>query len=120
MTAQRTLILKVINDSCEHLNAEQVYMAAKAQMPGIAMATVYNNLKYLSDNDYIRKIGVSDGADFYDRNIIPHDHAICDKCGRIADINPGGIKEALEKSIGSRVTHYDLNVHYVCPECKLR
>ena len=44
MTAQRTLILKIINDTCEHLNAEQVYMAAKAEMPGIAMATVYKNI----------------------------------------------------------------------------
>lgn len=117
MTVQRKLILKIINESEYHLNAEQVYKAAKEQMPGIALATVYNNLKHLSDHRYIRKIGIADGAHFYDKSLNPHDHMICDSCGKISDINPGGMKEALERAIGSKITGYELNVHYVCREC---
>ncbi len=119
MTVQRQLILKVINESMYHLNAEQIYLIAKEEMPGIAMATVYNNLKYLSDNSFIRKIGVADGADFYDKSIMPHDHIVCDKCGRISDINPGGMTRALERAIGSKISYYELLVHYICPECKV-
>ncbi|MBQ8613498.1 MAG: transcriptional repressor [Ruminiclostridium sp.] len=118
MTVQRKLILKIINESEYHLNAEQIYAAAKDEMPGIALATVYNNLKYLSDHQLIRKIGVADSADFYDKSMNPHDHIICDKCGKISDINHGGMKRALERAIGSKITGYELNVHYVCPECK--
>ncbi len=118
MTVQRQLILNIINESEYHLNAEQVYSEAKERMPGIALATVYNNLKYLSEHSYIRKIGVADSADFYDKSLKPHDHIICDSCGKISDINHGGMKDALERAIGGKITGYELNVHYVCPDCK--
>ena len=118
MTVQRQLILDIINESEYHLNAEQIYTEAKLRMPGIALATVSNNLKYLSEHSFIRKIGVADSADFYDKSLKPHDHIICDNCGSISDINHGGMKKALERAIGSRITGYELNVHYVCPDCK--
>lgn len=118
MTAQRQLILDIINNSCEHLTAEKIFFQAKMILPGIAMATVYNSLKYLVDNNYIRKIGFNDGADFYDKSLMPHEHIICDKCGTISDIINGGIKGDIEKKIGSEITGYELNVHYICEKCK--
>ena len=118
MTVHRQLILDIINNSPDHLTADKIYLMAKEKMPGIAMATVYNNLKFLSDNSFIRKIGISNGADFYDKNLIPHDHIICNSCGAIADFNNGGLKEMLEKSIDGEITGYDLNVHYICEHCK--
>lgn len=118
MTAQRKLILDIINNSPEHLNAEKIYFSAKTVMPGIAMATVYNSLKYLSDNNYIRKVGVNNGADFYDKSLMPHEHIICDKCGAITDVIKGGIKEIIEKEVGGEITGYELNVHYICDKCK--
>ncbi len=118
MTVQRKLILKIINESPYHLNAEQIYNIATQEMPGIALATIYNNLKYLSEHQQIRKIGLADGADFYDKSIKPHDHIICCECGKIFDINHGGMKQALEHTLGHKITSYELNVHYVCPECK--
>ena len=118
MTAQRKLIFDIINNSCEHLTAEKIYLTAKKIMPGIAMATVYNSLKYLVDNKYIRKVGVSNGADFYDKSLMPHEHIICEKCGAIADIMNGGIKDIIEKEVGSKIINYELNVHYICSKCK--
>lgn len=117
MTAQRQLVLDIINRSYYHLNAEQIFMEAKKEMNGIAMATIYNSLKYLSENGFIKHIGRSDGADFYDKSIIPHDHIICDVCGAITDIESGNIKETLEASIGSPISFYELNAHYTCPSC---
>ena len=49
MTAQRQLILKIIQSSKRHLSAEEIYIEAREELPGIAMATVYNSLKYLCD-----------------------------------------------------------------------
>lgn len=118
MTVQRQLILDIINNSYEHLTAEKIYFSAKSIMPGIAMATVYNSLKYLVDNKYIRKIGVSNGADFYDKSLMPHEHIICDKCGTITDIMNGGIRDIIEKEVGSKITGYELNVRYICSKCK--
>ena len=118
MTTQRKLILDIINNSHEHLTAEKIYFSAKSVMPGIAMATVYNSLKYLTDNKYIRRVGFNDGADFYDKSLMPHEHIVCDKCGSISDFMDGGIRETIEKEIGKEITGYELNVHYICDKCK--
>ena len=37
---QRTLVLDVLKASHEHLNAEEVYLAVKQQLPDISLGTV--------------------------------------------------------------------------------
>ena len=66
MTKQRELVHRIL---CEygHLTAEQIFTFAKQEMPEIAFATIYNNLKRLCDAGIIRRVRVSEGADFYDR-----------------------------------------------------
>ena len=56
MTRQRALILRLIRESGEHPTAEEIYRKAKEEMPGIALATVYNNLNHLAQEGEIRKI----------------------------------------------------------------
>ena len=118
MTAQRQLILNIIQSSERHLSAEQIFIDAKAQMPGIAMATVYNSLKYLCESGYIKKYPRSGEADFYDKTTMPHGHLICDCCGKILDINTNEIRESLEKRVGAHINSYELSAHYLCEGCE--
>ncbi len=117
MTKQRELVYRVL---CEHghLTAEQLFGLAKKEMPDIAFATIYNNLKKLCDDKLIRRVYVADGADFYDRSCVPHDHLICEKCGGIVDMNPGGLKKTIELLCGENITRYELNAYYICGQCK--
>ena len=46
---QRTLVLDVLKASHEHLNAEEVYLAVKQQLPDISLGTVYRNLNLLEE-----------------------------------------------------------------------
>ena len=39
-TKQKQLVYELVADNCEHRTAEEVYRAAKARMPQIAMGTV--------------------------------------------------------------------------------
>ena len=56
MTKQKRLILDIINNSCAHYTAEEIFALAQRQMPSIARATVYNNLNTLLKENLIRKI----------------------------------------------------------------
>ena len=123
MTKQRALILDVINSSSDHMTAEEVYAKAIKQMPGIALATVYNNINALFNSGQIRKFVLTDGTAHYDKQI-PHDHLVCERCGKICDLCLGDeyndklSADVLSKATGTNVTGYELIVKFVCDDCK--
>ncbi len=114
----RELILQQLRQCDGHHTAEQLYLQVKEIQPGIAMATVYNNLAALVQDGQIRRVRIPDQADRYDKNMTPHDHLICDRCGRLTDIQLGNFSQALEETLGIHVSSYELRVHYVCPDCR--
>ncbi len=114
----RALILQLLRQCDGHPTAEQLYLQVKEVQPTIAMATVYNNLAALVQDGLIRRVRIPDQADRYDKTMTPHDHLICDRCGRLADIQLGDFSRALEERLGIPVESYDLSVHYVCPDCR--
>ena len=119
MTQQRRLLKKIIDSSDKHLTAEEIYAIAKQQMPEIAMATVYRNLRLMTDCGEIRRVKMYQGADFFDRTVMHHDHALCKLCGEIYDL-PGHLKHTLEQALGYEIDAYDLNIYYICPNCKIK
>lgn len=117
MTANATIIYSIINESQDHLTAEEIFIALKMQDHKISLATVYNNLNTLSELGYIRKVSIEGHADRYDR-VIRHDHLVCKQCGALSDIFLEDLTEKLREQIGENILSYDLKVHYLCPDCK--
>lgn len=118
MSKQQKLILEIIQQSDQHLNAEQVFMKAKQKLPSIAMGTVYRNLSKLAQLGSIRKVEVHGSADQYDKNTLPHDHLLCEMCGRLTDIKITGLKQYLESSIQLPIDSFDLCIRCVCVNCQ--
>ncbi len=118
MTKQRALILQIVQAAEDHLTAEQIFLAAKKEMPTIALATVYNSLNYLCENKYIEKIGITGQTDRYDKMLIRHDHRLCDRCGAISDVTVDGLRTFLDEKISDPVLSYELTVHHLCPTCR--
>ena len=46
-TKQKEIILNIVNNSSNHLNANSIYLKAKEVMPNISLGTVYRNLNNL-------------------------------------------------------------------------
>lgn len=118
MTKQRKLVLAIINESCDHLTAEDIYFEAKKRIDNIALATIYNNLNVLVNEKYIARIKTPGNADYYDRVTIPHEHVICDNCGHIMDVHVPELKKMLEQRLKLSLTAFSLDMHYVCDTCK--
>ena len=72
-TKQRSLILSIVKNMHGHLSADEIYILAKQEMPGIALATVYNNLNALYSAGEIGKVKIADSADLYDKSPVIHD-----------------------------------------------
>ncbi len=118
MTKQRALILQIVRTAQDHLTAEEIYHEAKKELPGIALATVYNSLSYLCENGMIEKISIKGQTDRYDKMFVRHDHRLCDRCGAISDVIIEGLHEYIEKQNDTNVLSYDLTVHSLCPACR--
>ena len=83
----------------------------------VVLATVYNNLNRLWQDDLIRKVSVEGMPDRYDR-IQRHDHLVCRRCGKLSDIDLGDLTAELEKKAGISILSYDLKLNYLCEECR--
>lgn len=114
-TRQKELILKIVNESYNHLNAYEVYEKCLLEIPNISLGTVYRNLNNLSNMSLIRRIKMPDDIDRFDKYDF-HAHFICIECKKVIDlIFPNNyIKKEIE---GNLVLTSDLSFQGICKEC---
>lgn len=117
MTKYEKDIFAIVNTSREHLTAEQIFHRLREIHPNVVLATVYNNLNRLLDEELIRRVSVEGMPDRYDC-IEKHDHLVCRHCGRLADVSLKDITASLREQLGDNFFYYDLKVYYLCPECR--
>lgn len=117
MTKYGTKILEIVSASRSHMTAEEIFYALRQTYPTVVLATVYNNLNRLWQEDLIRKVSVEGMPDRYDR-IQRHDHLVCKSCGRLLDVDLGDLTAQLEEKAGISILSYDLKLTYLCEECR--
>lgn len=101
------------------MTAEEIFLALQQTYPTVVLATVYNNLNRLLQEELIRKISVEGMPDRYDR-IQRHDHLVCQGCGKLVDIDLGDLTQRLQTQVDVPILAYDLKLMYLCPECRSR
>ena len=121
LTKQRQAVLQVIRESDEHLTANEVFERARQLLPGIAFATVYNSLRYLKNEGLIGEVRFGADCTRYDRTLKRHDHAICNDCGKLVDLELK-IPDELIKEAAKRSKYepgsVEVTLRGLCPECK--
>lgn len=110
-------ILEIVTASSGHMTAEEIFDALRQTYPAVVLATVYNNLNRLCQEDLIRKVSVEGMPDRYDRTL-RHDHLVCKQCGRLLDIDLGDLTAQLEQKAGIPILSYDLKLMYLCEDCR--
>ena len=119
-TKQRRAVLSVIRECDEHLTANEVFENARRLLPGISFATVYNSLRYLKNEGLIGEIRFGMDATRYDRNLTRHDHAICNNCGKLVDLDlpiPHGLLEEAAELSKFKTESIEFTLRGLCPEC---
>jgi Fe2+ or Zn2+ uptake regulation protein len=120
LTRQRDAVLRVIRDSEDHLTANEVFAHAKALLPTISFATVYNSLRFLKDAGHIAEIQFGNGASRFDRFTERHDHAICTLCGKLVDIEMPISKQFVAKAAEMsqfKPESLEFTLRGTCPDC---
>ncbi len=118
---QRELVLAEVKSSREHPTADMVYAALKADNPSLSLGTVYRNLNLLAQMGQIHKIGMPGGSDRFDGRTDEHYHMLCQKCGRVYDVQLDTLSELdgqIQSQTGFLVHSHDLIVRGVCRACQ--
>ena len=97
MTDQRRVIARVLSESSDHPDVEQVYNRATKADPRISIATVYRTVKLFEEANILDRHDFGDGRARYEE--VPeehHDHLI--------DVNSGEVIEFCDQEI-ERLQH---------------
>jgi Fur family ferric uptake transcriptional regulator len=121
---RRAVLMLLIENSDEHLNAEEIYDLLRRMDSGIGLATVYRTLAILEKLNIVRRIYLDDGCiryqykDLLERH--EHHHLICKKCGNVTDMR-NDLLELLEKQVflekGFKVTNHRVKLYGICRKC---
>lgn len=122
MTPRREAVLAAVRAADTHPCADDVLRMVQAEVPGIGVATVYRTLDLLVRHGRLLPLRLPDeSVTRYDANTDPHQHVICDVCGRVFDVDlvlpDRVVAEAADRS-GVQITQYDLRLRGTCAVCR--
>src|ERR1700752_5398809 len=110
MTEQRRVIARVLSESADHPDVEQVYRRATAIDPRISIATVYRTVRLFEEASILARHNFGDGRSRYEE--MPsahHDHLIDLQSGRVIEFRNDEI-EKLQHFVAEQLG-YDLVGH---------
>jgi Fur family transcriptional regulator, ferric uptake regulator len=125
ITAQRRLLLTIIQDSPRHLDAAALLEAAKKHDPEINRATVYRTIALLKERGLIDELDLMHlhGEKHYyePKTSRDHCHIACFKCGAIVEYASAAferLKEEMSKQSGFNIRVVRLEAGGTCEKCR--
>lgn len=117
---QRDAILSFLQSRKDHPSADVIYTHMREIMPNISLGTVYRNLGVLCDTGQVIKLPCDGKTDRYDANTSLHYHFICEKCGKVLDLDMDSIdfiKELASKNFSGQISSYVTFFYGICDDC---
>jgi Fur family ferric uptake transcriptional regulator len=117
MTEQRRVIARVLEQSADHPDVEELYRRASAVDPNISISTVYRTVKLFEDAGIIARHDFGAGRARYET--LPeehHDHLIDLRTGRVIEFRNEEIERLQEKIArehGYRLVDHRLELYAV-------
>jgi Fur family ferric uptake transcriptional regulator len=103
MTEQRRVIARVLSNSADHPDVEELHRRAHAIDPHISIATVYRTVRLFEESGIIERHDFRDGRSRYEETPDHHhDHLIDMKTGKVIEFTDDEI-EALQNAIAARL-----------------
>lgn len=119
---QRWKIAKLILERRGHFNAQEIVQEVLKEHPGIGAATVYRNLKVLSDAKILKETLIdAQGVVIYEPfEDLHHDHIVCLDCNEIFEFHDPKI-EALQQEVAAEMKFREVrHRHVIYAHCQLK
>jgi Fe2+ or Zn2+ uptake regulation protein len=130
ITNQRALILEILRQGKEHMDADEVYRLARKKQSHISLSTVYRNLQMLKKLGLVDEVHFDEDHHHYEvrtpadtNSVAEHHHMICQKCGQIIEFTYP-LAELIEAKVaeaqGFKITATETRVLGICSRCRER
>ena len=121
LTPQRMMIVSAIENSDDHISAEEIYAQVVAKYPSVNISTVYRTLELL------KRLGLVTETDFGGGRVRyhpggkgHHHHLVCQECGAIIDLDESvlsSVKDVLLREYGFVADLRHLAIFGRCVKC---
>jgi Fur family ferric uptake transcriptional regulator len=126
LTRQRQILLDLIDQSGEHLDAEQLFKLAQEKDPKLNRVTVYRTLKLLKAGGLVDELDLmhhrGDQHYYETRMKQEHAHVICLRCGRVEEFFGEPLRrmrDQIEDQFGFQIVLARTEVGGYCSHCQV-
>jgi len=122
LTRQRLVVMQVLAESQEHLDANALFVRVQAIDPSISLSTLYRTLSIFKEIGLVEahQLG-EEHAHFEAVQDNPHYHFMCTACGRVIEFDAPQVREAirdLSRREGVKVTTSHFMLAGWCADCR--
>jgi len=120
LTVQRHAVFEELAVRRDHPTADQVYEAVRDRLPGLSRTTVYRVLETLVEAGLARKVQHVDAVVRFDPVTERHHHLVCERCGRLVDLDDAQVQRVALPSVGKtgfRIKDYSISFVGLCATC---
>src|SRR3954447_7934938 len=120
-TPQRQAVMAFLMKQAGHPTAAEIFAAVNRVDPRSSRATIYNNLRDLVQAGLVREVAMEGRAARFDAKGMPHHHFICDRCGKVEDLEWYEVPKPASGSLGKRtLRECELIFRGLCTKCAPR
>ena len=120
-TPQRFAVMAFLTKHTGHPTAAEIFRGVNRVDPRSSRATTYNNLRDLVQAGLVREVAVEGRAARFDARGMRHHHFVCDRCGKVEDLEWYDLPRPRSRFLGRRVVREcQLIVRGLCTKCAPR
>ena len=126
LTRQRQILLDLIDQSGQHLDAERLYQLGREKDPKLNRVTVYRTLKLLKAGGLVDELDLmhhSGDQHYYETRLKQeHAHVICLRCGKIEEFFGDPLRkmrEQIQSHFGFEIVLARTEVGGYCAHCQV-
>lgn len=112
VTLPRLMVHRFVTQAPQHVTAEAIH----EELPSLSFGTIYSTLELLEELGLVRRVSTLAGTTVYDSRTDPHGHAVCRRCGRMFDLDPG--EAAAKAPPGFEVEQATIQIVGLCADCR--
>ena len=122
LTPQRMMVLEAIEDSHDHISAEEIHAKARSKYRYLNISTVYRTLEILKEQGLVAETDLGGGRFLYHPvGKAQHHHLVCRNCGKVIDIDTG-VLDMLKNELKARYK-FDAELEHIavfgiCETCQ--
>ncbi|MFP8906396.1 MULTISPECIES: Fur family transcriptional regulator [Streptomyces] len=117
VTGPRLEVLKVLREN-DHMEVEEITSTARERLGTLTSQAVYEMLKHFLDTGLVTKFDRPGLPAVFELASEPHHHALCTRCGRVANVDVQAPTPSRKGLHGWHVMGAELVFKGECPDCR--